>query len=323
VSEGPPPGPIGLAFLGCGWATRLHSRTLRGFRGDVRPFYASRDSTRAAEYSERFHGAGSFGSYEAALVSPNVHVVLIATPPSSHLDLTLRAIAAGKDVIVEKPPFMSVADFDRVDAAARAAGRLVMIAENYFYKPVAETLREIIASGDLGEVRFITVNALKRQKTGDWRDDPAMSGGGAMFEAGVHWINFMVNLGLQVSSVHAFRAGAADGPDRSSVVVVRYGNGAIGTLAQSWEIPSALKGVRLSKVFGTIGSVTFESNGVFALERARRTRLLFPGFRDMLGYRAMFTDFFASLRSRGQPRFSFALARRDLAYLEAMKPDLG
>ena len=318
-----PPGVIGLAFLGCGWATRLHSRTLRGFRGDARLFYASRDPDRGAEYSARFHGAGSFASYDAALRSPNVDLVLIATPPSSHLDLTLRAIVAGKDVIVEKPPFLTVADFDRAGSVARAAGRLVMVAENYFYKPVAETLRGIIASGDLGEVRFVHVNALKRQTTGGWRDDPAMSGGGAMFEAGVHWINFMANLGLPVDSVRAFRAGARNGPDRSSLVVIRYANGAVGTLAQSWEIPSALKGIRLSRIFGTAGSVTFESNGIFALQRSRRTRLLFPGFRDMLGYRAMFRDFFSSIRSRAQPRFSFDLARRDLALLEAMKGELG
>ena len=123
---------IGLAFLGCGWATRLHSRTLRGFGGQVRRYYASRDATRAEEYAARFGGAGSFGSYEAALASHDVDVVLIATPPSSHLDLALRAITAGKDVIVEKPPFLSVSDLDRAGAAASGAGRHVMVAENYF-----------------------------------------------------------------------------------------------------------------------------------------------------------------------------------------------
>ena len=312
---------IGLAFLGCGWATRLHSRTLRSV-GDVRRYYASRDGVKATDYANRFGGSGSFGSYEAALASPDVHAVLIATPPASHLELALRAIAAGKDVIVEKPPFFSVADFDRATSAARDAGRLVMVAENYFYKPLAEALRGIIASGELGEVRFVHVNALKRQVTGDWRDDPAMSGGGAMFEAGVHWVNFMANIGLPVHSVEAFRAGPTNGPDRSSVVVVRYANGAIGTLAQSWEIPSALKGVRISRVFGTRGSVTFESNGVFLLQRANGMRLRFPGFRDMLGYHAMFDDFFAAIRMRHEPRFSSELARRDLELLEAMAPGL-
>ena len=316
-----PPTPLGLAFLGCGWATRLHSRTLRGSVA-VRRFYASRDPARAAEFATRFGGAGSFGSYDAALASPDVDVVLIATPPASHLDLTLRAVAAGKDVIVEKPPFMSLGDFETAAGSAKAAHRLVMVAENYYYKPLAVALREVIASGDLGEVRFITVNALKRQKTGDWRDDPAMSGGGAMFEAGVHWVNFMANLGLPVESIAAFRAGPGGGPDRSSLAVVRYTGGAVGTLAQSWEIPSSLKGVRISRIFGTAGSVTFESNGVFLFQRARRTRLRFPGFRDMLGYHAMFADFFASVRSRMEPRFSTRLARQDMALLEAMKPGL-
>ena len=144
-----------------------------------------------------------------------------------------------------------------------------------------------------------------------------------MFEAGVHWVNFLANLGPAVESVHAFRAGHRAGPDRSSLVVLRYANGAVGTLAQSWEIPSALKGVRLSRIFGTVGSVTFESNGVFLLQRARRTQLRFPGFRDMLGYRAMFRDFFTSVGTRKQPRFSIDLARRDMELLEAMRPDLG
>jgi predicted dehydrogenase len=132
----------------------------------------------------------------------------------------------------------------------------------------------------------------------------------------------MPNRGHPLISVEDFRAGPTTGPDRSSVVVVRYANGAVGTLAQSWEIPSMLKGVRISRVFGTRGSVTFESNGVFLFQRAGRTRLHFPGFRDMLGYRAMFDDFFEAVRTRREPRFSSALARRDLELLEAMKPGL-
>ena len=100
----------GLAFLGCGWATRLHSRTLRGFGGEVRRYYASRDGSRATEYAARFGGAGSFGSYEAALASRDVDVVLIATPPSSHLELSLRAkdglsaLDEGEIVVDRRPP---------------------------------------------------------------------------------------------------------------------------------------------------------------------------------------------------------------------------
>ena len=111
------------------------------------------------------------------------------------------------------------------------------------------------------------------------------------FEAGVHWINFIANLGLRVASAHGFCAGAPSSPDRSTLVVVKYEGGAVGALSYSWEIRSLLRGVRLSTIFGTGGSVTFESNGLFAVLRARRPRLVVPELRDLLGYRTMFRDF--------------------------------
>ena len=313
---------VGIAFLGCGWATRLHSRTLARVSSDVRTYYASREPARAREYAERYRGTGSFDSYGDAIAHSAVDVVLVATPPATHLPLALQALAAGKDVIVEKPPFLSPADLDTVRDAATRIGRFVMVAENYFYKPVAERLRAVIASGDLGDVRFVIVNALKRQTSGGWRDDPSLAGGGAMFESGVHWVSFMANIGLRVESAEAVRAGPRSGPDRSSLAVFRYEGGAVGSLAQSWEIPSLLRGARISRVFGTLGSVTFESNGALVLQRARRTRLWIPGFRDMLGYSAMFRDFLATVRDRMEPRYSLALSRRDLELLEALRPGL-
>lgn len=306
---------LGLAFLGCGWATRLHSRTLRDAPG-VERFYASRDGGKGAAYCQQFGGAASFASYEAALGDTRVDVVLVATPPASHLELTLAALGAGKHVIVEKPAYPCVADFDTVRAAATAAGRRVLVAENYFYKPLLRALREVIASGDLGEIRFVWLNALKHQEASGWRGDAALAGGGALFESGVHWISFLANLGMPIEEVHGLRGGAANGPDRSMLVAVRFAGGAVGALAQSWEIRSPLRGLRLSKVFGTHGAATFESNGLFLFVRGRRWRLRFPGFRDMLGYRAMFEDFFGAIRDGREPRFTLAMARRDVELIE-------
>ena len=307
--------PVHLAFLGCGFATRLHSRTLRRSPG-VKRSYASRDPAKAEEYRRRYGGERAFGSYDAAITDPAVDAVLVATPPDSHLELTLGALEAGKHVIVEKPPFLSVADFDRVQEAARAAGRRVLVAENYYYKPMAEALREVIASGDLGEVRVLAVNALKAQTTGDWRDRAEMSGGGAFFEGGIHWVNFMANLGLAVTRVQGFRPGSHDGPDRTMLAVFEYEGGAVGTLGYSWEIGSPLKGLRLSALYGTRGTATFETNGLFLAVRGRRRRLRVPDPRDLLGYGAMFRDFLAAIRGEREPRFDLALARRDLELVE-------
>lgn len=309
--------PLGIAFLGCGAVTRAHTRTLRAIDADVRLYYASRDLMRATALNARCNGAGAFGAYEAALDDSAVDAVLIATPPAFHLEWTLRALAAGKHVIVEKPPFPLAADFSTVEVAARAASRQVMVAENYFYKPLLRTLRSMLREGVIGEPRFVDIKALKTQRTENWRDDPALAKGGALYEGGIHWIDFLANIGLDVASVHGFRPGLRGGLDREMLVVARYAQGAVGALFFSWNTPSLLKGVRLSRIYGTEGSITFESNGLFALALGRRTRLQFPGVRDLTGARAMFRDFLGALRDGRAPEFTVALARRDLELIEA------
>ena len=308
---------LGIAFLGCGAVTRAHTRTLRSIDSHLRLFYASRDLSRASEINTRSGGAGAFGSYAAALEHPAVDVVLVATPPAFHLEWTLRALAAGKHVIVEKPPFPRAADFAAVEAAARGAVRQVMVAENYFYKPILRTLRTMLGAGAIGEPRFLDIKALKTQQTQNWRDDATLAGGGALYEGGIHWIDFLANVGLDLVSIHGFRPGRGAGLDREMLVVARYAQGAVGALFFSWNTRSLLKGVRLSRVHGTEGSITFESNGLFALALGRRTQLRLPGVRDLTGSRAMFRDFLAALRENRAPEFTLALARRDLELVEA------
>jgi UDP-N-acetylglucosamine 3-dehydrogenase len=197
------------------------------------------------------------------------------------------------------------------------------------YKPLAAHLRRVVTAGDLGEVRFVSLNATKRQPARGWRADPALAGGGALFEAGVHWISFAANIGLDVEAVDAYRVGGAAGADRSSLVVLRYANGAVGTLAHSWELAAPFGGLRLSKVQGTAGAVTFESNGMAAFTGGRRRSLLLPVLGDPLGYRAMLADFLQALRTGRAPLFTLDMARRDLSLLEqaeramaARSPDL-
>jgi UDP-N-acetylglucosamine 3-dehydrogenase len=316
----PASAPVSLlrvALLGCGFATKLHSRTLARFGGEVQRFYASRDAARAEQCNRRYRGSGAFGSYEAAIASPEIDVVLIATPPASHLDLTLRALEHGKHVIVEKPPFLRSTDLDTVEEAAARAGRQVMVAENYYYKPLARTLREVLAAGEVGEARVISINALKQQRTGDWRDQPEQAGGGALFEGGIHWVNFMAHLGLPVVSVQGYRP-AGPGPERTVVAVFQYEGGVVGTLYYSWEIGSPMKGLRLSALYGTEGAATFESNGLLFMLRGRRRRLRIPEPTDLLGYRAMFRDFFRAIRTGTEPEFGLDKARYDLQLVEAL-----
>ncbi len=304
-----------IAILGCGYAARIHARALRRVPG-VELTFASRDAARAAQYCTQYRGVASWGSYLDAVTDPKAAIVLVATPTFSHLELTLMALAESRHVVVEKPAFPTSADFDVVRRAATDAGRTVCVAENYVYKPFTQMLRRHVERGDLGDVRFVLLNATRRQPAVGWRANPELSGGGALFEAGVHWIAFAARIGLELTHVSGLRAGVDSGPDRSSLTVFRYANGAVGSLAHSWELAAPLGGARLSKVQGTLGAVTFESNGVLSVTSGRAASIR-THLRDTLGYVRMHTDFVTAIRHGIAPYYTLDMAQRDLTWLEA------
>jgi predicted dehydrogenase len=312
------PGPLHIAFLGCGFITGVHSRQLRALKGAIEARYASRDRARAEDYCRRFGGQAGYGDYLSAIADPQVDAVVVAVPPAYHLDLTLRALEAGKHVLVEKPAFLTVADYETVRAARDRAGRVVLVGENDHYKPLAVKLRALVAEGAIGEMVFahFTTIAHRLKKADDWRNDEALAGGDAFFEEGIHWLHLAGSLGPTIVSAHGFRPSVSRrGPDRrakSMLVAFRYDNDAVGTLYYSREIPSLLRGLRLSKLYGRDGVITFESNGGFVLVRGRRgPRLLFPGFRDIRGYQAMYRDFVKAIRSSAAPEMSLERAIED------------
>jgi len=282
----------------------------------VERWYASRDAARAESARATFGGAGAIHGYDAALGRPDIDAVVVAVPPVHHLDLTLRGLRAGKHVVLEKPPLLRADDFAGVEAAATAASRQVLVAENYFYKPLTRLLASSIAAGEFGELKFITLNALKRQTTNDWRDDAAMSGAGALFEGGIHWVCLLASLGLTPRRIRAARAGGGATLDRSVLVTLEYAEGPVATLVYSWEVPGLVNGVRWSACYGTAGVLRFETNGLLAVQSGRRRRIAVPGVRDLLGYRAMWADFLAAMRENRAPAYSLALAERDLRLVE-------
>jgi predicted dehydrogenase len=320
--------PLRLAFLGCGFITRVHSQHLQIFQGDIACAYASRDAGRAEEYTRRFRGSGHYGSYAAAINDPRVDAVVIAVPPRFHLELTLEALAAGKHVLVEKPAFPASEDFRNVIEARDRADRVVLIGENDHYKPLAVTLRRLLAERAIGEMvfaQFVSI-AKKLKAAGDWRNDETMAGGDAFFEEGIHWLHLAGSLGPRITSIQSYRPAPArtgaetgDARAKSMMVAFRYDNDAVGALYYSREVPSLLHGLRLSKIFGRGGVVTFESNGSFVLVRGNGApRIMFPGFRDIRGYRAMYRDFLESIRAHRAPQMSVERALEDQRLMEQL-----
>jgi len=278
------PAPLRLVFLGCGYITGVHSRHLRRLRALFTPGYASRDRRKADTFAARY-GGRAYGDYASAIADPSVDAVVVAVPPKWHLELTVQALAAGKHVLVEKPAFPQLVDYATVRDARDRARRVVLIGENDHYKPLAVYLRRQLAAGVIGDLVFgsFTTIAHRLKTADDWRNDETMAGG--------------------------------DGPDRrvkSMLVAFDYDNGAVGTLLYSREVPSLFRGLRLSKLFGRRGVISFESNGTLALTRGNGLpRLACPGLRDIRGYQAMYRDFATSIHAGGAPEMSLERAAAD------------
>lgn len=302
-----------VTFLGCGSAAGIHARALARVDPGLSLVFASRDASRAQALATT-HGGTAVEGYDAALARERPGIAVIATPPSSHQALALAALRRGWHVVVEKPAFPAVADFAAVADAARRAGRLVLVAENYFYKPATARLRRVIAAGAIGDVMLVSVNALKRQTTDGWRGDASLAGGGPLLEGGVHWVHLMANLGLTVRDVTAVRSGSEE--EDSVHALFEYAEGAVGALHFSWQAFAPLGGVRLSRIHGRRGSVAFESNGAFVAVAGRRPSLFVADPRELSGHASMWRAFLRAVAQGRDPDDWLGRARADVALIE-------
>jgi predicted dehydrogenase len=220
-------------------------------------------------------------------------------------------------------------DYLAVRDARDRAGRVVLVGENDHYKPLAVTLRKLIEGDVIGEMVFGYFSSIvRRLKTADdWRNDESMAGGDAFFEEGIHWLHLAASLGPKITTIRGFRpAPSGEGSDKrvkSMMVAFTYDNGAVGSLYYSREIPSMLKGLRLSKLYGRNGIITFESNGVMVLARGSgMPRIIFPGFRDIRGYQAMYRDFRRAIQDGAAPEMSLERAMEDQRLMDQIYSSL-
>lgn len=147
---------VRVAVMGCGYWGANHIRTL----GGLGVLHAVSDTNMAR--AEAFARDNKCLAIEPSVLfdHSDVDAIVFALPPQFHAEAAIQAIKAGKDVLVEKPIALTVADATAAVEAARAAGRIFMVGHVLRFHPAFEKLQELIASGELGTVRYIHSNRL-------------------------------------------------------------------------------------------------------------------------------------------------------------------
>ncbi len=111
-------------------------------------------------HRQKYAEAAVVPDVESVLADSAVQAVVLATPAATHFDLARRALEAGKDVFVEKPLAISVADGEKLVALARAKARILMVGHILRYHPAVLRLQELIRDGELGHLRYLYSNRL-------------------------------------------------------------------------------------------------------------------------------------------------------------------
>jgi predicted dehydrogenase len=210
-----------------------------------------------------------YGSFEEmarreARLKDGIEAVAIVTPNNMHFPVAKAFLKRGIHVICDKPLTANLRDAKKLAELVRESGRVFALTYNYTGYPMIRQARELVASGELGQIRLVHAEYLQDwlttdiektgQKQAEWRTDPARSGvGGAVGDIGTHAYNLACFVsGSEAETLSADLSSFVAGRelDDNVHVMLRYGNGARGMLWASQVAPGNENRLRL-RVHGT------------------------------------------------------------------------
>ena len=195
--------------------------------------------TRDVRKAEAYAGAVAYTDLGAALRDPAIDAVYVASPVALHAEQTIASLRAGKHVLCEKPVAMDVAQAEAMAAAAAESGRVCGIAYYRRLYPKLMRAKELIAEGAIGQPVLVEANYhgwLESPERG-WLKDPALAGGGPLYDVGSHRIdacNFLFGkplraTGLLANALHPLAV------EDSATVLVEYAGGVHGVVDVRWN----------------------------------------------------------------------------------------
>jgi len=234
---------VGVIGLGLIWL-RVHKPILATMGDIFQPVaFCDVSEQRRAETAAAFPGALVLSDYQSLLQLPEVEAVLVLTPIAYNAPIALAALAAGKDVIMEKPIARSVAEGQQLLAAAQQAGRRLFVLEQLAYRQGEGTLAKLLADGEIGDLMLWervqhleadTAQGALRYDSTAWRKAGNFPLG-ALFDGGIHIIASLAKVFGQ--PVTASATGQQLRPDYGEydhvVMMFQYASGAVGLFSHS------------------------------------------------------------------------------------------
>ena len=187
---------------------------------------AGRSLKKAEEFKERFGFVKAYEGYEALLADPEVEAVYIPLPNNIHCEWVVKALEAGKHVLCEKPIAMNETELRKMFAASKKNDRILAEAFAYLHSPYVAALKDVIDSGEIGEVDYIDTAFLTQDYSEDFRLHKELGGGG-IYDIGCYCTSMILTLiDSELEYIKADAELDKTGVDHMASVLLKFKNGA-------------------------------------------------------------------------------------------------
>lgn len=245
--------PVRIAVVGLGyWGPQLARNVFECADAELAVVCDARPDA-LAQIARRYPGIPQTTEYAEVLADDTVDAVMIATPISTHYELGRAALDAGKHTFVEKPLAGSLAEATRLAELASELGLVLMPGHTFVYSPPVQAIRELIASGALGDIYFVSTS---RVNLGLHQSDASV-----IWDLGPHDFSILSYwLDEPPVRVHALSRGCVmpETPD-VAFIQLEYGSGVIANVELAWLAPSKL---RRTTVVGSHKMVVYDDTSV-------------------------------------------------------------
>lgn len=303
---------IKTGVIGCGKIGHFHAQCYQQIPNSEFVAACNWNIGRAQEFAEKY-GVKAFDSVEQMVKETGVEAVSICTPHPNHAKMAVEAAKLGVHVAIEKPLASTLADCDAIMEAVKEAGVVgSMVCQRRFYRPV-QRIAKAIADGKIGNPILGSVNVLgwrdmNYYRSDHWRGTWKGEGGGVLVNQSVHQLDLLLSFMGEIDSLYGMWD-TLNHPelevDDTAVAVIRFKNGALGTISVSNSQNPALFGnVRVHGSNGASVGVQTDGGAMFIAgvsgitEPPVNDMWTVPGEEDMLEtYKKEDSEFFNSVDS--------------------------
>ena len=273
---------IKVGIIGCGKIAQVRHipEYAANPHAEVYGFYDI-NRARAEELAVKY-GGKAFASYQELLADPEIEAVSVCAANHAHAEIAIAALKAGKHVLCEKPMAVTLEECEAMVAAAKEAGKYLMIGQNQRLAKAHAKAKELIAQGAIGKVlTFRTIFGHGGPETWSidpgsnvWFFDKTKSAMGAMADLGIHKTDMIQYvLGSKIVKTQAVlttldkkdATGSLIGVDDNAICIYQMENGVIGTMTASWTYYAAEDNTTV--IYGTKGELRLYDDPKYSVQQ--------------------------------------------------------